>query len=255
MPTLAELLDDASIADELEVSFGDKGKFKVADLRSQRKTQAANEQKLAEILLKAAQDGATAESLAKEAEKLLAKAKEPAKSASNDIDFDTDPLYSPLVSKLIKPLQEQVTGYKAVLEALQKSQIEMGTLGLKDIYRRRWNEIPADKRGSRKWQDYVKIANERHIVDPDLGVPDPVAALYAELEPGERSAVEKERDTLKAKVEELTKQVESNVRMPRPGAAGTPPGLKKDDKVFDSTDSLVDAAFSDPLIQSITGVA
>lgn len=253
MPTLQELLDDASITDELEINFGDKGKFKVGDLRGQRKAMSAKEKEIADTLTAAVNARATAEALAKEAEKLLAGAREPKVTPKEgELDFDTDPIYGPMMSKVIKPLRETNTKLEQALAALSNNYNEMAKIGLTDRYERRWGSVPEEKRKGKNWREYLKRANDSKVFD-ELGLPDPVKVLMDEIAPTELAGVVTERDTLKAKVDELTKQLESAPRMPRPGGTGAPKNISKDDKVFNSTDDLIDAAFSDPVIQGVIG--
>src|SRR5438445_12483392 len=126
MATLEELLNDATIADDLEINFGDKGKFKVVDLRTARKamkdreTKLAAEEKAAQEKLKLAMDDLEKKrnhvtELADQAAKLLEGVKGDKgnnSGTSGDIDWDADPIYSP-VGKRLKGVDEKLSAFNA----------------------------------------------------------------------------------------------------------------------------------------------
>jgi hypothetical protein len=258
--TLEDMLNDAQIADDLEVSFGDKGTFKVGDLRavenSRKSKLSAGEKKLKEQmdLVTAKQKELT--DLADEAVRLSERLKaEPVKSADGEIDFSTDPLYAPLFTKQIKPLADKYTVVENQLKQLTNTLTDIARIGLADRLERRFERIPEDKRPKDKtWKDYVKLATEKKILD-EFGIPDPLEAWNREMAPVVQSELEKQNLELKKQVDELTKAA-STPRMPRPGASGAPKGaVDNKGKTFDSVDALVDAAFADPMIQDIAGRA
>lgn len=262
--TLEEMLNDSQVADDLEISFGDKGKFKVGDLRavenSRKSKFSEGEKKLQQQMSSLATKQKELQDLADEAvrlkESLEAEAgRQPVKTADGEIDFATDPLYAPLFVKQIKPLSEKYATVENQLKQLTSTITDIARIGLADRLERRYERIPEDKRPKDKtWKDYVKLATERKIYD-EFGIPDPLEAYNREQAPVVQSELEKQNLALKQQVDELTKQANSP-RMPRPGASGAPKSVvDKQGKAFDSVDALVDAAFSDPMIQDIAGRA
>lgn len=258
MPTLEDLLNDASIADDLELDFAGKGKFKVGEFRSAQKSIAAKRGDIEKELKAAEAKRKEMQQLADDAVALIAKLKvepePPQPKGKDDIDFDTDPIYGPLVTKKLKPLEAKLAEALDAFDKLSKDFAESAKFVLQRDYARDWNDrVPADKRPKDKtWKDYLKLATEKKILN-EFGMPDPVEALNRELEPIVSSAKDKEIADLKATVEELKKQATAP-RMPRPGAGAKPgTGEGKSDKTFGSVDELVDAAFADPLIQEIAG--
>lgn len=261
--TLEEMLADAQIADDLEISFGDKGKFKLGDLRAadrSRKAKAADEDKrYKDQLAVVAAKQKELNDLATQAADLITRLKtEPEKTPTKteEIDFDSDPLFGPLVSKRLKPLEAKfektVTDLNKAIEALSNNFNSSATFVMRDYYDRRWNAIPEDRRPKDKtWKDYLKIASERHIVD-EFGVPDPIKAFDDEWRPQAEAALRKQVDDLTKKNQELEKAATAP-RMPRPGAAGAPKATRDKEKVYGSADELVDDAMNDPLIQGLMG--
>src|ERR1700674_1516541 len=262
MATLEELLSDASIADDMEIMFGaDKGKFKVADLRSHRTKLSAEEKSLKEQMTAVKAKQQELAELSDQPAKLMKKLKSeesmrPPVKTEGEIDFDTDPLYGPLVNKKLKPLEAQFLELKNSLATLNTSIGESAKFLLHDYYQRRWDSIPADKRPKDKgWKDYIKVAAEKKIFN-EFNLPDPVEAWNREVEPLAKTALETQVASLTAEIENLKKNQHAP-RMPRPGAAGAPPaaGASKDAKTFDSVDAMIDAAFQDPMIADIAGRA
>lgn len=259
--TLQDLLADAQIADDLEVSFGDKGKFKVGDLRSADKSRqtahaaAVKAEKDAIALAEAKRAELT--TLATEAATLIEKLKTtpPAAKADDAIDFDTDPLYAPLMKALIKPLQTKMAEYDTSIGNVNKAIAAVVQFGLNDHYERQWDRIPDARRPKDKtWKDYVKVAAEKKILN-EYGLPDPIKAFNDEVQPLEMNTLAEENKKLAAQVEELKKSA-SAPRMPRPGTSNTPPSGQKDKgKVFDSVEDLVNEAFTDSTILEIAGRA
>lgn len=249
--TLQELLDDAKVQDDMEIAFGDN-KFKVGDFRAQRKANDAKIQK--EMQAIAAKQKELSE-LGAQAAELIEKYKTPPAAPNpNDIDFDTDPLFSPFVSKKMKPLEAKLTEFDTAIKQMQASIADSAKFLLHDYYDRRWNSIPEAKRPKDKgWKDYLKTAADKKIFN-EFNLPDPVEAFNREIIPVEAAARDKENETLRQQVKDLEKQL-SMPRMPRPGSSGAPKGKTHDEKPFGSADELVDAAFSDPTIQAITGQA
>lgn len=262
MPTLEELLNDATITDDLEINFGDKGKFKVGDLRSTRKavkdreTKLASEEKAAKDRLDAAmldlkkkQDHVS--ELADQAAKLMEglKGDQDNKGNTGDIDWDGDPIYGP-VGKRLKGVDEKLNAFNAAVEKLSKDFQDSAKFVLMDYYERRWNSQPEESRKGKNWKDYLKIASEKKFLN-DSGLPDPVEALNRELEPLRIDEGQKKIKELEDQIKTLQASA-GTPRMPRPGASGNKV-VGADGKVFDSVDSLVDAAFADPMIQEIAG--
>jgi len=256
MPTLAELLDDAQIADDMEIIFGDKGKYKLSDLRGVRK---ANRDKVDFELAAAKTKREELDRLATEAAKLLesmnTKGNNDDSSLATDdsINWDTDPVYAP-VSKRLKPFEAKFTEILNTIEKLTKSFNDSATFVMTDFYERRWNTIPENIRPKDKtWRDYLKVANDRGYLN-EYKLPDPVEAFNRERGPMVASDLQKTIDELTKKNTELAQQLESAPRMPRPGSQGsggpTPHG-EKADKVYSDVNSLVDDAFADPTIQNI----
>lgn len=249
--TLEELIADAKVNDEMELVFGDS-KFKLGDLRAHQKT---SEQRLQGELAKITAKQNELNQLATQAAELIEKYKNPpapAAPAAGDIDFDTDPLFSPFVQKKMKPLEAKLTEFDTAIKAVQQSIADSAKFLLHDYYDRRWNSIPETKRPKDKgWKDYLRVAGEKRILN-EFGLPDPVEAFNREVVPQEIQAREQENAQLKQKVTELEKQL-SMPRMPRPGASGAPKEKAKEEKPFGSADELVDTAFADPTIQSIIG--
>lgn len=252
--TLEELLSDAKIADDVEFSLGDN-KFKMSDLRAADKSRrekadrelkavAAKQKELDELAQQAA---SLVEKLSKEPESRVA-------SKGDEIDWDTDPLYAPLVSKKVKPLETKLTEILSKVDNLQNALAQSAKFVMEDFYNRRWESLPEEKRRGKNWKEYLKTAAEKKILN-EYGIADPVEALNRELEPLERNSLETKLAEANKKIEELSKSV-NTPRMPRPGATGTGPGVKPgNDKVFDSADSLVDAAFADPTIANLVANA
>jgi hypothetical protein len=252
--TLEELLDDAKIADDMEIAFGEN-KFKMADVRAadkKRRAKVDSEMKALDAKQK------ELNTLAQQAADLVQKLSEPEhKVATKDgeIDWDTDPLYSPLVTKKLKPLESKMEEIANNIKTLQSSLAQSAQFVLQDFYDRRWNSVPEEKRKGKTWKEYLKTAAEKKILN-EYGIADPVEALNRELEPLERNSLETKLAEANKKIEELSKSV-NTPRMPRPGAAGSGnTGVSKGtDKVFDNADDLVNAAFADPTIQELVGSA
>lgn len=253
--TLEELLDDAKIADDMEIAFGEN-KFKMADVRAADKKRRAK----AESEMKALKDKQTElDTLAQQAADLVQQlskdgSKPPVVNEDGDIDWDADPIYSP-VSKKLKPLESKMEEIANNIKTLQSSLAQSAQFVLQDFYDRRWNSIPEEKRKGKSWKEYLKTASEKKILN-EYGIADPVEALNRELEPIERNSLETKLAEANKKIEELSKSV-NTPRMPRPGATGAPgakPGAGSD-KVFDSADALVDAAFADPTIANLVANA
>jgi hypothetical protein len=247
--TLEELLSDAKIADDMEFALGEN-KFKMADLRAADKSRRAKEKALAakqEELNGLAQQAADlVEKLSKEPEP------KPVVNKDGDIDWDADPIYSP-VSKKLKPLESKMEEIANNIKTLQSSLAQSAQFVLQDFYDRRWNSVPEEKRKGKTWKEYLKTAAEKKILN-EYGIADPVEALNRELEPLERNSLETKLAEANKRIEELSKSV-NTPRMPRPGATGTPGAAKGNDKVFDSADALVDAAFADPTIADLVANA
>jgi hypothetical protein len=261
MPTLEEMLSDAKIADDLDVIFGNNtGTFKMKDLRAAHATTAAEKKALAKQLkdVEAKQNELT--QLATEASQLVEKLKkeptEPVHASSDgDIDFEADPVYGPLMKKILKPLQSKQTEFENSVKLLQQTIAESGKFILADYYERRWNSIPEAKRPKDKtWRDYIKVAGDKKIFN-EFNLPDPVEAFNREIEPVEKQGLQAKVDELNKTIEELKKNANSP-RMPRPGAGGIPGANDhKNDKVYTDINSMVDDAFNDPTIQAITAGA
>jgi uncharacterized coiled-coil protein SlyX len=251
--TLEELLDDAKITDDMEIAFGDN-KFKMADVRAadkKRRAKAENELKAVAAKQKeldelAQQAAALVDKLSKEPEKVV--------KTDGEIDWDADPIYGP-VSKKMKPLESKMEEIANNIKTLQSSLAQSAQFVLQDFYDRRWNSVPEEKRKGKTWKEYLKTAAEKKILN-EYGIADPVEALNRELEPLERNSLETKLAEANKKIEELSKSV-NTPRMPRPGATGTgnTGANKGNDKVFDSADALVDAAFADPTIADLVANA
>ncbi len=253
--TLEELLQDAKIADDMEFALGEN-KFKMSDLRAADKSRRAKADKEMKAL---AEKQTELDGLAQQAADLVQKlSKEPevkpVVNKDGEIDWDADPLYSP-VSKKLKPLETKMEEIANNIKTLQSSLAQSAQFVLQDFYDRRWNSVPEDKRKGKSWKEYLKTASEKKILN-EYGIADPVEALNRELEPIERDGLQKQLAEANKQIEELKKS-SNTPRMPRPGATGSghTGADKGTDKVFDSADALVDAAFADPTIANLVANA
>lgn len=258
--TLEELLADAQLADELEVSFGDKGKFKVGDIRGMRKSVASQEANLAGKLKEAMELAGKASELKGQYDALVEQARKSATTApvassrTDDIDFDSDPIWGPLVSKRLKPLEAKLEAkaaeYDKALKDMQASNVEMSKIFLNDYYERQWNSIPAERRPKdKKVADYIKTAMERKILNP-WGLPDPVEAFNREVEPMERQTLMSDLERTRKELEDTKRQL-SAPRMPRPGVAGaSPKSSGNNGKTYGTAEEMINDAFADADILS-----
>src|SRR5262249_76784 len=158
--------------------------------------------------------------------------------------FDTDPVYGPLVTKKLKPLEAQMAKMQRAFEDTARNVIEMSKVYLTDYYDREWTtRVAPDKRPKDKdWKHYLKVAAEQKILDP-LGRPEPVAAFLREIRPQEEATMRDEVEKLKRENEELKKQAAAP-RMPGPGrSVAVPPRAAKEEKRYGSVDEMIDEAF------------
>lgn len=259
MPTLEQLLSDVALTDDLELDFGAKGKVKVGDLRAFAKATA-------DAKLAAERQGrdyetekAKAKDLAEKAlalnrkaeEELAALNKRPKEGTpSGEIDWENDPVYSPINKRLAKDL-EPLSKITKALEDLQKAFGAGFRFVTEDYNDRRWNALPKESRElaeGKGWRDFVKAAEEGKVYDRN-GLLDPIGAFEASISGKRRDA------ELKAAEERGRKKAEEDNRLAglsRPGSTPRVPPSAKDPKIpkFGSPE-WTEAVLNDPEIQRI----
>jgi len=253
---LEQLLADTARTDDVEVVIGDQ-KVRLGDLRSYAKAKAdAEAAARRELEVKGreyADAKAKAEKLAKdslalfeESTKNIAERNRTAEARTGDIDWDTDPVYSPVHKRFLTEA-EKMTKLEAEIKALKEALGAGFKFVTEDYNERRWNALPKDIRPKDKtWRDFLADAEKQNIRDSH-GLFDPVEAF------NRATAAERRTAELKAAEERGAKAAEERLRqaqLTRPG--GTPQVPRPGDKPkFKDLNEAMAAAAQDPEILRI----
>lgn len=253
MATIDELLSNSNLKDDQELAIGEE-KFTLGDLR---KAEARRRQVVADKETALNNERSKVNKLAEDALNLWESMKNepaPRKAApkveeDDEFQFD-DPNMSKMgkaLKKVMGQLSDQQSKYDKELESYKKALTEGFQYVVQDRYERQWDAL-ADKPEGKNWNDYVKEAQDKKILDK-WGLPDLVKA-YQESTRGDREAKMKLAEFERGK-EEGKKQAAP--QMPRPGTSGPIKPNGKADKVYDSVDSLLEDAFGDADIAKLAG--
>jgi hypothetical protein len=165
MPTLADILNDAAIADATEFEInGVKGT--IGDLRSVR---GAAQKELTVAQSKRAE----AERLALQAAELMAQLSNqpaiPVKQADGTIDWRKDPLYSPLTADIDKALAAAAKAQE-VAETAAKNLDQARSVYAYRTLQAEWNAAPESFRQKNPFKDVAQQAIAAKEID-ELGMP------------------------------------------------------------------------------------
>lgn len=254
--TLEELLADSATGDDVEITLGDL-KFNVGALRTMKKAQDAANSAKSDYDKQSAtlrEKQAAADKLAHDALVLFEAANkikagqggEPAKPADG-VDWDNDPVYSPIGKRLRKIEDESLKQINDTLAAIQKQFGTAVNFAVDQYYRQRWDRIPEkDRPKDKSYRDYVKMAQDLSLLD-EYKLPDPVMAW-------ERSTAEERRTreietARKAGIEEGRKAAAA-ATMPRPGSTPTLRSPEAQPK-YKNFNEAMEAARRDPDIMRL----
>jgi hypothetical protein len=255
MATLDELLASAAIKDDQELVMPNGEKITLGALRSYAAAQhAAGEAAKRDFESKQrAADARLAEAnrLADDALALhkMYEGKEPLKAEpkAGEIDWDTDPVYSP-VGKRLAALEKMINDDVKSQVASQKKAIAAGMQFIVDqYYKQRWNALPEkDRPKDKTYKDYMKAAQEQNIKD-EYGLDDPIGAWSRETEAARRS---NELEDARKKGIEEGRKLAAAATLPRPGGGPRVPLPNEGPKYKDMNEAFA-AAASDPDILRI----
>jgi hypothetical protein len=255
MPTIEELLARTELTNDIKITLPNIGEVTVGDLRNyvaSTKDTAARAAREAEDRKKAAEARlAEANKLADDALALsrMYEGKEPPKPEpkSGEIDWDTDPVYSP-VGKRLAALEKMINDDVKAGLANQKKAIAAGMQFIVDqYYKQRWNAIPEkDRPKDKTYKDYTKVAAEQNIKD-EYGLDDPIGAWSRETEVARRAA---EVEEARKKGIEEGKKLAAAATLPRPGSGPRVP-LPNEKPQYKDMNEAFAAAAQDPDILRI----
>lgn len=258
--TIDEMIADAKLTDDTMFKVGEQ-EFKLGDLRKVAKSrQDEAAAKLAEIDKQRKEFDTERQRVQKLSQDALdfyekLKAGKPAnETKDDDFSFSDDPWLSRVGKGLTKLATQLADAQKAQDERAKKLEAALAD-GFKYVmtkeYERAWNAIPeGDRPKDKTWRDYLKVAQERNIVN-EWGLPDPNMAY--ERETG-ADRLERARKAEYERGLEEGKKAAAVTQPPRPSPFGPVPTTAKPgakDKVYSSVDELVGDAFGDADIQKI----